>query len=122
MHLWNKNLFKRVSIHRLVYETFVGKIPKGMQINHKDGNKNNNHISNLEVVTPKENTAHAWRLGLTKKRFGENLNFTKVSWEEVQEIRNLFAQGKTQTELAKKYNCHQSNIHYIVKNKTRLYA
>lgn len=45
--------------HRLVYEAFMGPIPKGMWVNHKDGNKLNNHISNLELTTPKQNHEHA---------------------------------------------------------------
>jgi len=51
--------FKTFSIHRLVYQTFVGPIPKGMEINHKDLNKANNHYSNLEVLTHRDNIIHA---------------------------------------------------------------
>lgn len=43
-------------VHRLVYETFVGRIPDKMQINHKDENPQNNNLSNLMIVTPKENS------------------------------------------------------------------
>lgn len=48
-------------LHRLVYETFVGPIPHGMQINHKDENKNNNCLSNLELLTQNENMAYGTR-------------------------------------------------------------
>ena len=41
-------------IHRLVWETFVGEIPKGYIIHHKDGNRQNNCLSNLQLVTSKE--------------------------------------------------------------------
>lgn len=60
---------KLISVHRAVYESFVGDIPMGMQINHKNGNKLDNSIENLEVVTPSENIQHAWRTGLSKKQF-----------------------------------------------------
>jgi hypothetical protein len=53
-----------VLIHRAVYEAFVGPIPAGMQINHLDGVKTNNAVSNLEIVTPAENSAHAAVTGL----------------------------------------------------------
>jgi hypothetical protein len=51
-------------IHRLLWETFVEPIPEGMVINHKDGDKYNNDLSNLEVVTPSDNALHAVRTGL----------------------------------------------------------
>lgn len=48
-------------IHRLVYETFVGSVPKGMQVNHKDEDKSNNRLDNLELLTPKENSNYGTR-------------------------------------------------------------
>lgn len=53
-------------IHRLIIETFVGKIPKGLEINHKDGDKTNNNLYNLETVTHIENMRHAYKMGLIK--------------------------------------------------------
>jgi len=50
-------------IHRLVGRYFLNEI-QGLQINHKDGNKTNNHYTNLEYVTSKENHQHAIRTGL----------------------------------------------------------
>lgn len=62
---------KTFLVHRLIYETFIGVVPQGMQINHIDEDKTNNLIlfnkegkvcySNLEVVTPKENCNHGSR-------------------------------------------------------------
>lgn len=46
-------------IHRLVYQMFIGEIPQGYEINHKDLNKNNNSLSNLEVLTRQDNMRHA---------------------------------------------------------------
>lgn len=46
---------KHKKIHRLVYYLWVGKIPKGLQINHKDDNKNNNYYKNLYAGSQKEN-------------------------------------------------------------------
>lgn len=42
-------------VHRLIYETLVGKISEGMEIDHIDTNPRNNSIENLRVCTPKEN-------------------------------------------------------------------
>ena len=50
--------YKHYYVHRLIWEAFNGPIPKGMQINHKDENKLNNCLSNLEMVTPQYNTMY----------------------------------------------------------------
>jgi hypothetical protein len=51
-------------VHRCVYETFVGSIPNGYTINHIDGDKCNNHVDNLEIMTRLDNNRHAWEHGL----------------------------------------------------------
>ena len=51
-------------VHRLVAECFCEKPPGKVEVNHKDGNKLNNHYSNLEWVTHLENVRHAYRTGL----------------------------------------------------------
>lgn len=55
---------KMVLLSRLVAELVYGPCPEGYEVNHKDGNKLNNHPSNLEYVTPKENISHALKTGL----------------------------------------------------------
>ena len=52
--------------HRMIWESVHGPIPDGMQINHKNGIKHDNRICNLEVVTPSENTKHAYATGLAR--------------------------------------------------------
>jgi len=49
-------LWRRV--HRVVVEAFIGTIPDGLEVNHKDRNKHNNDVSNLEIVTRRENIIH----------------------------------------------------------------
>lgn len=49
-------------VHRLVYETFIGEIPKGLQVNHKDENPQNNILSNIDtLMTCKENINYGTR-------------------------------------------------------------
>ena len=51
----NNGYIKSYRVHRVVYEAIKGEIPEGMQVNHIDECKTNNHISNLNLMTPKEN-------------------------------------------------------------------
>ena len=53
-------------VHRIIWESVNGQIPDGLQINHKNGVRTDNRIENLELVTPSENTKHAYRLGLIR--------------------------------------------------------
>ena len=53
-----------IRVHRIVAETFIPNPCKLPQVNHIDGNKNNNSIGNLEWVTSLENISHAWKTGL----------------------------------------------------------
>ena len=82
-----------VRIHRAVAEAFLGKCPEGYVVNHKDGNKHNNHIENLEYVTPGENNQHALDHGLRqpanmkdKVAKGENHCFAIITEDIVYKI------------------------------------
>ncbi len=55
---------KEVIVHKLVAEAFLGPRPHGLVVNHKDGIKSHNGVSNLEYCTVAENNAHAFRLRL----------------------------------------------------------
>lgn len=94
--------------HVLVLETFICPRPYKKAVNHKDGNKLNNHISNLCWVTWSENAIHAWANGLSKGK-------TKLKIGQVRFIRNS-VENKLyqQKELAKMYNVSPSTIADIV--------
>ena len=92
--------------HQLVIEAFVGPIPNGMQVNHKNGLKDDNRLCNLEVVTPGENVAHAYRTGLLHHRrvWGEGARNCKLTAEQVAEMRERYASGNaSRNELASVY-------------------
>ena len=48
------NNHKKYYIHRLVYEAFIGEIPKGYEVHHRDENKSNNNLSNLYLLSSEE--------------------------------------------------------------------
>lgn len=93
-------------VHRLVAEAFIPNPENKPQINHKDGNKENNHVGNLEWVTPKENMRHAVLSGIKD---------SKINADNVQEIRVLYKSGKyTQKEIGELYELDQSHISRIL--------
>jgi len=106
---------KKMSVHALVLEAFAKPRPRGREANHKNGNKSDNRIQNLEWVTPKENVRHAIdKLGRPSTP-GESNVVSKLVKEQVIEIRRLYLTGNhTQTELSSLFGVCRSAISHIV--------
>lgn len=60
-----------ISVHRIVAKAFIPNEQNKSEVNHIDGNKLNNHVSNLEWNTSSENQKHAFRMGLQKRTVGK---------------------------------------------------
>lgn len=90
----NKTNMKRV--HRLVALAFL-KPPSGNrdEVNHKDGNKRNNHINNLEWATRLENMQHCDANNLRSFSAGSKHGCAKLTESEVELMRLLYASGNT---------------------------
>ena len=78
-------------VHRLVAMAFLGAIPRGPRINHKDGDKRNNCLDNLEICTPEQNRAHAARTGLLLR--GEANPSSRLTDAKVRAMRQMRAEG-----------------------------
>ena len=89
-----------------------------LEVNHIDGVKTNNALSNLEWCTPQENQLHAFRIGLQKPRKGESSNFAKLTEGDVKEVFRLRKQGLTQQAIGDIIGCSKSNISCILKGKS----
>lgn len=74
-----KNKKKRYYVHRLVWETFNGPIPKGLVINHKSEIKKENNLDNLELVTNKENANYGTRNLRISQRNSKSITLINAS-------------------------------------------
>jgi NUMOD4 motif/HNH endonuclease len=112
----SKNNCKKIKyVHLLVGFSFVKGYKKGLQINHKDGNKLNNNCWNLQWVTAKENIIHAFKNKLNEGNRREKNGQCKLTEKQVKEIKSL--EGKfTQKEIAIKFGVVQQTISYVLKN------
>jgi len=111
LSIWKNSKQRTVIVHRLVANAFLPCPGVGYEVNHKDGNKTNNTLENLEWVTHSYNTKHTFaelgRVGKTTMR--------KLSPEQVREIRSS---TESDRQLSEKYRVARSAIYQIRKRKT----
>lgn len=109
-----KNKGYRRFVHRLVAEHFVDNPDNKPQVNHVDGDKKNNHASNLQWMTNQENRDHAIKRKL--HACGENAGGVKFTEKEALEIIRLYKTGNyTQSQLGRMFGVHQMTISRIVR-------
>lgn len=106
-------------IHRLVAKTFLQKPINKDYVNHIDGNKLNNCVNNLEWVTRSENEKHAFANKLKKPTRGELSGQSKLTWEQIKIIRQMYNEQHYSTrQIAKIFNVGKSTIQSITSNHT----
>ena len=108
-------------VHRLVALTYLDNPDGKPEVNHIDGDRENNALSNLEWVTPSENMRHAIDIGLVSPQGHEETHFKKgfdprrkckrkLSDDQVREIRGKRKDGMSYNAIAKIYDINPSNI------------
>ena len=109
---------RKFTVHSLVADAFLGH-SNGKQVNHIDGVKENNNLRNLEYVTARENTRHAFNLGLREGLKGERNPSNVLSEEQVLEIRKLAELGDlSQRKIAHMYGISQGTVSDINNKKS----
>jgi hypothetical protein len=106
------NKSKPYRVHRLLAENYIPNNFNKPQINHKDGDKLNNDLANLEWVTNRENNTHALKIGLINNS-GEKNGMAKLKNEDIPKIRELLNSGMSQYKIAKIFNISRSAIENI---------
>jgi len=110
---------KTKAVHRLIAETFIPNPDNKPAVNHIDGNKRNNKVSNLEWVTYSENSQHAFDNNLIEIKNAEDHHSAKLTNEEYINIIQMTLDGYSNEEIADKYKLHSRYIS-LIRHKKRL--
>lgn len=128
VRLYKNRKATSLKVHRLVAITFIPNHQNKKVINHIDGDKTNNKIDNLEWVTHKENTLHAYKTGLKKppnpnangEIQGEKNSGSKLTNEKVRFIRKnarVCGGNFTNKQLANMFNVGETVVSNIIHRK-----
>lgn len=109
---------KGMTLHRLVALVFIPNPENLPQVNHKDGNKMNNCVTNLEWCTGEENMQHAKENDLRGDFKGSKNGRHKLTEDDVREIRHMHELGMYNVDIAADYGVSPSAIDFIIQGKT----
>ena len=109
-----------ILIHRMVAETFIPNPHNKPEVNHKDGNKKKNKVTNLEWATRKENADHAYKHNLFG--IGEDFSASTISNADCIMICELLSNTtKSLSKIAKEVGCSKKIVGDILYGKTWTY-
>jgi len=112
-----QGIAKTFLVHRLVAAAFFGEIGEKLEVNHKNGDKQDNAITNLEIVTRPYNIQHGVDMGLIPIR-GKNNPSAILDDPQVLEIVELHKQGWGYKRIAKEYQVTWEAVRNIIKGRT----
>lgn len=105
-------------VHRLVAKAFIPGFDPAKDVNHKDGNKLNNRVDNLEWCTRSENIRHAYNIGLRRPPKGSLNGNAKLSEDDVKSIRRMLRAGASQKTLCERYGVSSQSLSNIALRKS----
>lgn len=115
IQIWSDNKCKYVGWHRIVAETFIPNPDNKPFVNHINGIKSDNRVSNLEWCTQSENIQHAYRTGLSKPQINGAKSKAVVQYDLND---NYIKTWKSQMEVERVLNIKHTNISYACRSKT----
>lgn len=111
-----------VAVHRAVWEAFVAPIPPALQINHKNGVKDDNRLENLDCVTQSENVKWNYRvLGVAapnNPQRGEKNGRAKLKEADLPRVFQLRAEGRSQQAIADLLGVSQTSVSRVLLGKS----
>ena len=117
VQLRNNSRYHTKYIHRLLAEAYISNPGDMAYVNHKNGDKHDFSISNLEWVSPSENSLHAYKNGLSSKK-GVKHHLVKLSLNNVIEIKKRIKNGESCIKIAEDYPVGYQAI-YKIKHRER---
>jgi hypothetical protein len=118
-HLCKNGVRTDPTVHRIMWESFVGPIPPKIEINHIDGVRDHNVMDNFELATRSENVRHGFRSnGRIHPLRGEKNNFAILTEEDIPLIRLLVEDGWPQRLIGVIFGVSQTSISQIALKKT----
>ena len=110
---------KNISVHRLMYEKFIGPIPEGKFVLHSCDNPPCCNPEHLFLGTHQDNMKDMRKKGRNYRTIGEKSGMSKLTTVQINNIRKSKLNGVV---LAKKYGVSKSTISLIRNNKSRVYG
>ena len=122
VNLSNDGIKKRKRVHRLVATAFIPTDDYSLTVNHKDGNKQNNSVDNLEWLSNLDNIRHAYSTGLAipkQNPKGEKSIASKLTFNDAEQIREWVRNNTySRKEIATMFNITTASVGNIINNKT----
>lgn len=107
--------------HKVIADCFIPNPNNLRDVNHKNGDKLDLRIENLERTTHADNVIHAYNNGLITKQYGENHHAHKLTYKDVEYIRSVYKRGSRTfggAALARKFGVDRTTISAVVNEET----